>query len=197
MTTRANCTRSENVRPSASVLANSTNEPPARSPLHSLYRNRSATDRRTGRAAAAGVTTSERTGTAAVGDSGKASISVASTGLLERIGLPGGVGLDSAGLGRGINAASWVDDFLSGSVVRASPTDQEKQRRRLPCARRLVVGFSTATRVTIPANSSDARGFRPSRRSYSDEREHGTRLNERQTTPRRPIEPVKFTERAG
>ena len=37
------------MRPSASVLANSTNEPPARSPLHSLYRNRSATERRIGR----------------------------------------------------------------------------------------------------------------------------------------------------
>ena len=89
MTTRANCTRSENVRPSANVFANSTNEPPSRSPLRSLYRIRSATERRIG-LAGSGVA-SERTGTAAVGDSGKASMSVASTGLGERGGVLGGV----------------------------------------------------------------------------------------------------------
>ena len=124
MTTRANCTRSENVRPSANVFASSTNAPPARSPLHSLYRNLSATERRIGRAGS-GVAISERTGTAAVGDSGKASMSVASTGLGEREGLPG---LDSAGFGGGggiVRLAPRVQSVLARarSTVRISDAD--------------------------------------------------------------------------
>ena len=86
---------------------------------------RKAFERRIGRAGS-GVAISERTGTAAVGDSGKASMSVASTGLVERGGVLGGVKLHIGDRISGRDDVASTAGALGPKLVRARATGQEK-----------------------------------------------------------------------
>ena len=126
----------------------------------------------------AGVATSERTGTAAVGDSGNASMSVASTGLVERGGLPG---LDSAVLG---GVMLWATESRVGrrreycrclgskAVARARPTIRISDADPLVHSQTFAAFITCCSQFCLSNHViiSMRERVSPSRRSYSDQR---------------------------